>query len=657
MRLLCEYDDGTVVGLPTAIQRDPCRVRGLVSEAFFQCLSTLPDTDAFVRAEHSFRDALVSFEGSQDRYVKAYVVSRGLDARTKTTPRASIIQSSFIIGGPLALIATFYATFNVSRNPRSRETLDYLLQSSTGTRDELFERARTFPCHPSTSPWFQHIIDKLEPDVQSLAYLLVSFGSHPHGVPAALFKRFRRPSCTWDRDGQIVTYDVEVAPFLRNEAWFSSALQTLQSIGLLKSTVGIYVDQQLVSLLDPQKLASWRGKAARVVCHAFPKHSSIEPDSYKQECELLLPVLQHVLSDPFEGIDRLQISFLSQAIEACLSSLDFGELSWKLKAIVYTEHLLSLFAGREPKELEILRARVAVNKLRVRQVYEWGAVTEQELQITFPRDNHRSSAFSAELTLLKAQVQIDVNNLDRALQEISSFDVTFDGLTSPLGTIMKDRVTLVRGSIFRFGGHFSDAAALLGGLSPTEDGIVHLSAILCEQGEHDRAIKWLDGKLQLAADPKPDTLRLAWAHAHLSRCLQAVKGGRKDELSVKIATETYLCLSTRKVHSKFDTFSILVGQAVLLHIEEKIQLARNAWFDALGALQSQGLPPGFFDALLLFSLSDLALREHGSENSRLYKKEAGIMLTKYSSNYRFLGLGSLWPNILYGKRDNMGDGT
>ncbi|KAI2643755.1 hypothetical protein GGS21DRAFT_486281 [Xylaria nigripes] len=608
MKLLCQYDDGTTVNLRTAIQKDPYRVRGLVSEAYFQCLVALPDTDAFLRAEHSVRDALLNFDGSEDRFsdIKAYVTSRVLDSRTKLTPRVNIIQTSFNKGGPLGLVGAFHATFNVSRNPRSRETLVYLLGTNSESQNELFERARTFPRHPSTGPWFQQIIDRLEPDAQSIACLLVSLGSPPHDIPPALFARIRQPSCTWGIDGEIVRHVADLEHLLGDEDRFSSALHTLQFIGLVKSTVGLRVDQQLAGLID-NNLRQWHKTSPTV-------------------------------------------TFLSQAIEACLSSLEIGELGWKMQAISHAEHLLSLFAGREPGEFEILRARVAVHKARLK-VTQSCVVTEQDLNINYPCDNHRSHAFSAELAIVKAHVQIDLHNLTQALQEICSFDAAFNGSTSTLSNIMSDRVALLRGSILRINGNFVDAYSTLQPLPPTDDTISQFSAVLCERGECESAIKWLKVHLQLAPDPKTEALRLAWAHVHLFNCMRAEKNGQKAEASLQIATETYLSL--QGVQNKLEAFSILVGQAILLHIQGKIVLARKAWVSTLAMQRSTGLPPGYFDALLSFSLSDLTFREYRTDNSILHKTEAGILngpntkLLAYSYSLRRLMpylIGSLVAN-------------
>ncbi|KAI0976375.1 hypothetical protein F4678DRAFT_416841 [Xylaria arbuscula] len=641
MRLLCEYSDGTTVSLPTAIQRDPYKVRGLVSEAFFHCLAALPDTSAFLRAEHSIRDTLISFDGSDDRYIKPYITSRFLDSRTKTTPRASIIQASFLIGGPLALIGTFHATSNASRNTRNRETLDYLLETGPESHNDLFERARTFPRHASIGPWFQQIINKLDIDTKFLAYFLSALGPHMANVPNVLFTRTRQPSYTFDENGEIVTCQQEIASVLSDESRFNSAIQTLRSLKFLKSSVGIHIDQQLAALISTDP-APWHITAAKVICYIFPKHQSIEPVNYVQDCNSLLPYLQHTFLYPFQGISHLHTNFLFQAIESFLSSLHYSNLDWNLKAILYAENLLSLFKGREQKDFEILTARVAVAKARTMRYSEPVTGSGKDLNITFLCDNYRSRAYSAELAILKAEVQIDLNNYDQALVEISDFEALKS--ESTLGSFMSDRVKLLRGTVLRFSGHFTGAYAALSSLPHTDTSILQLGAVLCETGECDKAIR----HLQLAADP--DSSRLACANVHLYKYMQAIKNGRQDTESFRIATSTYLSSPLERSRAKFDiTFSILIGRAILCHTQGNIQPARKAWSDALDTLQSCGPSPGYLDVLLSASLSDLSFREHGTETSRLHKDEAKALLLRHPPNYRFVGLGSLWLDILNGK--------
>ncbi|KAI1288767.1 hypothetical protein F5Y03DRAFT_379243 [Xylaria venustula] len=648
MKLLCEYNDGTTASLCTALQKDPYKVRGLVIEAFFECLAILPDTSSFLRTEHSVRDALVDFEGNEDRSVKPYIVSRFLDSRIKTTPRATVIQSSFVVGGPLTLIGIFYATSNISRNMRNREALQYLLESSTESRNELFERARTFPRHLSTGLWFQQIFDNLEIDAQSLAYFLISLGPHPLGVPDALFKRIRQPSLSWGRDGEIVTHHLEPPRFLNDESRFNNALRTLQSIGLIRTAFGIHIDQQLATLIG-KNLAQSRVVAAKVICHTFPKHQQIEQNNYAEHCKLLLPYLQHVFSFPLKELLYLQLEFFYQAIEACLSSLNFGGTNWRSQAIAHLEDLLSLFASNKETEFEELRARVTVAKVHVRQYSEQAIQFRQDLNISFPCNSHRSKAFSAELAILKAKVQMDLDNVDQALQEIASFDASFNGSTSTLGGIMGKRVTLVRGTILRFRGHFAEAYAILRPLSGTSvpgtaTVMLQLTAALCETGDCDRAINYL----HQAADLEPGTFHLAWAQIHLFKYMQAVKDGRQDEASLRIATDSYLSLTAVKAERGFDdTFSIFAGEAILFHIQEKVELARKAWSNALSTLYSHGSPPGYLYILILASLSDLAFKEHGTDICHLLRHEARESLRRCPSSHRFLGLGSLWPDILY----------
>ncbi|KAI0465950.1 hypothetical protein F4859DRAFT_342771 [Xylaria cf. heliscus] len=637
MRLLCQYSDGTTVSLPVALQKDPYKVRGLVSAAFFHCLTALPDTSAFVRAEHAVRDALVDFNGDKDRYVKSYVVSRGLDSRTKTTPRASVIHSSFLIGEPLALVGLFYATSDVSRNARNRETLDYFLACPEESRKEMFERASLFPRRPSVRQWFQRIFDKLDGDAQSLAYFLLAVGANRHVVLDLLIKRARQPSSTWDQDGEITMMSPELEPYLSEDSRFDAALRNLKMIGLLKATPDIHINQALATLLS-DKLTPWREKATKIVCHAFPKHRSIEPNTYVEQCELLLPCLQHVLSHPVEDIAHPQISFLSQAIRACLSSLCFGDIDWKIRAFTCAQHMLTMFAGKEQREFEILAARLVIHKASTsRDIGGLG------LDLASFRDDHRYNALVAELAILKAQSQIDLTDYEKASLEIFSFDASQDIGTSTLSCIINDRVALLRGIIARYKGDFQAAYQVFESLPPTTDVITHLTAVLCEQGHCERAIRMLDGHLQFTPDPNFQ-LRLAWAQAHLFKCMQVLRDGQECGDAVQIASGAYL--SAKSVQGSADAFAVAIGQAILHHIQGSIDLAIQGWITALDAFKSCNLSSTYIEILLSYSQSDLAFKKHKTEDGFILRNQLRLLLGQRSPTYRVLGFGSLWPELL-----------
>ncbi|KAI0434744.1 hypothetical protein F5Y09DRAFT_337411 [Xylaria sp. FL1042] len=551
MRLRCEYDDGTILSVSAALQKDPYPVRGLVSEAYFDCLAVLPDTNAFVQAEHAVRDALLAFDADQDRYIKPYVMARYLESRMKTTPRANVIQSSFLVGGPLALVGFFHATSNASRNARTHDTLAYFRDCREESRTEMFRRARLFSYQPSAGPWFRQIFDRLNNyHAKALAYLLLAIGPSQHAVLDLLLRRARRPH----KD-------------TRNRA-----IDDLQSIGLLKANPGIIdIDQSLAAFVGgpgPGGL-TWWVKAAQVICHAFPKHPLIEPDN------------------------------------------------------------------REQTEYKILSARLAIQKALTLR-----GIDRLDLNFASFDDDNRVIEIAAELAILKARFQIDLNSHEKAEEEILSFP---DMCTSTLGRITNDQVALERGIIARYKGDFQAAYQLLKSLSPTAEVISHISAVLCEQGQCDKAISMLDGHLQLTSQPNFQ-LSLAWAQAHLFKCMQALRDGQEYGGALQVASDTYLLL--KGVQHSVDAFSIAIGEAILHHIQGNINSAIQGWITALSAFRSYNIPSTYIEILISYSQSDLSFKKYRIKDALTLRDELEILLAKRSPIRRFLSFGSLWPESL-----------
>ncbi|KAI0389047.1 hypothetical protein F5Y17DRAFT_450481 [Xylariaceae sp. FL0594] len=220
------------------------------------------------------------------------------------------MHSSFQIGGPLALIGTFYSTSDTARNVQNRKALEFLQAAANESRSELFKRAGTFPVHSSAKVWYQRILGKLNQGVQSLAYLLLCLGVHPQGISSALLMRARQPSRTWNLDGDALQIQPELEPYVGDEARFESAIHELKSIGLLRSGPGIHVDPNVGALVDGEHLGALRGKAAKLVCHAYPKHRALESHRYLELCELLAPYLQHTLSYPLGAVEQFKYPFV-----------------------------------------------------------------------------------------------------------------------------------------------------------------------------------------------------------------------------------------------------------------------------------------------------------------------------------------------------------
>lgn len=278
MRVVCVQDDGDILEIDAALRQEPYIVRGLLIEGLHTNREALADLVDFLKAEQAIRDALQSFSGDQEKYVRSYVLARTLDQRTLGTPRASLIRFSFEHGGPLVLIGVFYATLNAHRNPKSREILEYLCNAPLASKLELLARAKSFPGSLHLAGWLGRIFDKLDVDCQGLVCLLRCLGSIK--VPESLFYLAYKSSKTWGSDGEVVLVAPQVASVVTDKARFGPAIEQLQFVGFVKCADGkISLDLQISELLKSRlDTPLWKAEAVKLICHVYPKHSTIDPE-------------------------------------------------------------------------------------------------------------------------------------------------------------------------------------------------------------------------------------------------------------------------------------------------------------------------------------------------------------------------------------------
>lgn len=270
MRLLCELKNGTLLDIDTAIRQQPYDTRSLLADAFFSCCGTLPDSMEFLKAEQALRETLTEFAGDQDKYVRNYILTRALDNRTQTTPRAPLISSSFQIGGPIALIGVFYATLDAHRNQRNRANLDrFCNRLSELSKHYLFRKANSLIVNSSLKGWFNRILDRLDLDCLSVACLLYCLGLQD--IPRSFFTQCRSPSRFWGPDGEIDEAPPRIASLVQDQPSFEASLRELEMIGLVKISVDIIrVNERLIVLLENRpQLPAWRVEALRAVCQSY----------------------------------------------------------------------------------------------------------------------------------------------------------------------------------------------------------------------------------------------------------------------------------------------------------------------------------------------------------------------------------------------------
>ncbi|KAI1462868.1 hypothetical protein F4805DRAFT_409548 [Annulohypoxylon moriforme] len=640
MRLACICDDGEVTDIASAIKQHPYRIRSLLLDSFFACFPSLPDSPDFFQAEHSIREALIKFQGDKERYVKSYTLTRSLDPRIEETPRAGLIHSSFKYGGPIALIGIFYATIDAHRNIRRRETLDYLLhKASEESKLALIHRTNTFPCDPSLTGWLGRILDRIDPDAQSLACILQWLGTP---VPIDLFHRARLPSLSWNADGEVVEIPARLVSIIQTEEKLDKAIRNLEHFGFVTSTpTAIELNPRIAELLQNRLQSKmWLPKAARIIFHVLPKYASIKPESYPQQCRDLLPHVTRILGH-LDGKYMLlaQVDLVEMA-EACLSVSYFGDRSWKMQALAIASQAVSIC--KDAVEKQLLAARIDARRSYLSVLYlEDG----KQDQLTLPIVDRRSNAFAAFLATTRAQRCIQLNQLTSALEYLECFNALHSEPPSTLEEIRGHQLALVLAKVLHFRGQFQQSYEILLTLPQQNKVLTLLGAVLCELGKCDEAIELLQTRVANTTRGK-----LILAHAHLLKCMHMlVRGQDADQISLKKSNDIYDEISRHfhpsNYYENMDHLSILMGRAIIQHISGQIKAALQEWKRAL-ATSITWLPTGYTDMIIYYSISELEARRGDQVMSDVSVNVTKALLPQTGRQHYFLGLGSLWPDIV-----------
>ncbi|KAI1442409.1 hypothetical protein F5Y02DRAFT_429962 [Annulohypoxylon stygium] len=654
MRLACVGDNGEVIAINDAIEQEPLYLRFSLLDSLFTCFESLPDSPDFFLAEYSIRKALLSFQdtGNQERYTRNYILTRSLDPRIEKTPRADLLRLSFQHGGPIALVGILFATSDAHRNIRSRETLEYLLnRASDGIRLALIRRAGTFPCSPSLVGWLSRILDKLEPDVQGLACILWWLGA-PY-VPAQLLNRARLPSLSWGVNGETIAAIPRMLSLISDETKTAAAVQSLEYVGFLKSTENsIELDKTVATLLQ-ERLQSgmWLPKAAKIILHALPKYLSAGTRRYTQQCKELLAHTARV----FSHLHNQQMTILVEQmdpieiVEACLSVSHFNDRAWKIHALSIAS--MALATVKDATQKPFLEAMVDTRRYFLSVLFP-DLDTKQGDEIKFPISNPRSNAFSANLAIALARKSIQVNQLGSARRYLEDFNPFAYGSPSTLENEQNRQIALMRARILRFEGYFQEAYHILQTLPPDGAGVrLLLSTVLCELGRYQEAIELLEGRIAAVGNPRnvPRT-QLALAHAYLFKCMyESFQGRSLDRLSLEISDNIYKDLvrlwPTETYFERMDYLSMIMGIAIIQHMSSQVQAALKAWKRAL-ATSIEWLSTGYTDLIISYSMNELEIRREDHVLADTLASHTRMLLSKIGRQHHFLGLGSVWPNII-----------
>ncbi|KAI1382549.1 uncharacterized protein F4822DRAFT_423507 [Hypoxylon trugodes] len=651
MRLACIDRQGNANELSAMLQQQPYDARDLVADAVFQCQRSLSDYLDYLQTESAVRNAMIHFQGEQEKYARAYVLSRTLDHRTQKTARADLIYLAFYHGGPLALVGIFYATIDAHRNPRSREVLDYLLNTASDeTKLRLIARVGTFPCNPSIGTWLLKLLEKLEPSVQQFACILRCLSTSE--VPKELFYRARAPSLTWGADGEATGTNLPVILPVTEESKFANAVARLEHIGFVHvSEHALGLNARIAELLHGHlEQAIFVAEAFKVVTHGFPKYPELESNSYLEQCETFLPILQNASAYliNMQAATLVDNASVTQLVEAYLSASNFGDKPWKQKAIAIATKAAQNLADSPSKTLFAAVLRVRQDSL----AHLYQDASQGQGPIIFPIVDHRSNGLSAQLAILEARKCISFNALASASEYLAKYQPSLYGPPSSLEMMQNKQVTLMRSRILRLEGRFQDAYDLL--QQALDDGnqtVSLLGTLLCELGRHDEAIQKLNQQIAKNSRRGMFAVKIALGNAYLFRCMRYVS--RKEPLdwqTLLSARDIFqgLCIPPTDpvtYYGKMNRLSALFGLALVDHLNGRLDSALSAWHDTLVA-SHQYLPTGYTDMIISYSTSELEGRRGANAQSTILEGQARTLFSRTGRQHHFAGLGSTWPDII-----------
>ncbi|KAI1382498.1 uncharacterized protein F4822DRAFT_273690 [Hypoxylon trugodes] len=210
----------------------------------------------------------------------------------------------------------------------------------------------------------------------------------------------------------------------------------------------------------------------------------------------------------------------------------------------------------------------------------------------------------------------------------------------------------MRARILRFQGYFKEAYHILQTLPRDAGGVVLLlSAVLCELDRYEEAIQLLESRVTTVNDTaRGGRTKLTLAHAYLFKCMHTwLHEGTIDRISLRISNNIYEDLirqwRTDTYFETMDYLSIAMGLAVIQHLNDQVQPALNAWRRAL-ATSMEWLPIGYTNLIIYHSMSELEIRKGGYVSADTLARQTRDLLSTTTRQHHFLGLGSIWPDII-----------
>ncbi|RYP58992.1 hypothetical protein DL770_010306 [Monosporascus sp. CRB-9-2] len=211
----------------------------------------------------------------------------------------------------------------------------------------------------------------------------------------------------------------------------------------------------------------------------------------------------------------------------------------------------------------------------------------------------------------------------------------------------------MRARILRFEGRFKEAFEALYYLSLQKIRVFSLlGAVLCELGRYDEAIERLQSDQARETSPRAVyRLQLASASAYIFRCMHIFMETRQIEWqSLRTSRQIFQALDSSSPHpemlfDKIDRLSILLGLAVGYHLNGEVDAALDAWAKAL-SMSKSFLTTGYTDMIISYSVSELELRRGAIAQADTSGNYARSLFGQAGRQHHFIGLGSLWPDLL-----------
>ncbi|KAI1484404.1 hypothetical protein F5X96DRAFT_664422 [Biscogniauxia mediterranea] len=661
MRLAFIDDDGNIVELHEATRRDAYLVRGLLFDAIFT--SPLEDSMDCFMIERDLREAMIKFDKPQEFRVRNFLVSRNIDQYSKQTTRGQLVSLAFEHGGPLAALALFYATFDLSRNERANITLTGL---SDRLRDlskaELLKRSATFECSEHVDAWLSHIFSRFEIDTRELASILWCLGKI--NIPNEVFSRARLPSKSWGTEGELVESLPDLPRVITDESLCTRALDQLQRFGFaIVTESSVSLEPQIAEKLRKTlETTEWKFVAVKLLSHVYPKHSETDPISYRPLCELFLPQVRLVC--PYFNDSSIAPCFeqapclLLQFVEALLSSSAIQGEYWNNLILILASNLLSVLGTLSNEGIvPALQARAQALQARVRIRQAWVSYTytgkEPHIDISLPFNNW-TNAFYAQLHLLKARISIKYNLILSARTALEAFNPCLYGSPSTLERIQHDWLDLYSARISMLEGRFQVAFDRLSSITAhrSVQVIVRLTECLCELGRGGEADSLLQSRLATLAEKNSHTyhrLRLALAHTRLFPYIKATTLRERNALSSQhprlIFQQLDHVTQPPTIYGKLRKLSILGGLAITTHLDGEVDRAIGHWRTYL-EYSKKFLAPGFTDMIAFYSMAELELRLGNVIEGQFLRMKAETLLRSTGRQYHFPTLGTIWLDRL-----------